>query len=64
MKTLKINENDFFNQYAIYFLEKVIAIVKVERGSNQCYEVEMIDKSPSLLIRVYDFIRLKWNHQM
>lgn len=64
MKTLKINENDFFNQYAIYFLEKVIAIVKVERGSNQCYEVEMMDKSPSLLIRVYDFIRLKWNHQM
>lgn len=64
MKTLKINENDFFTQYAIYFLEKVIAIVKVERGSNQCYEVEMIDKSPSLLIQVYDFIRLKWNHQM
>ena len=64
MKTLKINENDFFGQYAIYFLEKVIAIVKVERRSNQCYEVEMIDKSPSLLIRVYDFIRLKWNHQM
>ena len=64
MKTLKINENDFFGQYAIYDLGKVIAIVKVERGSNQCYEVEMMNKSPSLLIRVYDFIRLKWNHQM
>lgn len=64
MKTIKINENDFFNQYAIYDEGRVVAIVKVERGNNQCYEVEMLNKVPSLLIRVYDFIRLKWNHQM
>ena len=64
MREIKINENDFFNQYAIYDVGRVVAIVKVERGSNQCYEVEMLNKSPILLIQVYDFIRLKWNHQM
>ena len=64
MREFKINENDFFNQYAIYDVGRVVAIVKVERGSNQCYEVEMLNKSPILLIQVYDFIRLKWNHQM
>lgn len=64
MREFKINENDFFNQYAIYDVGIVVAIVKVERGSNQCYEVEMLNKSPILLIQVYDFIRLKWNHQM
>lgn len=64
MREIKINGNDFFNQYAIYDLGRVVAIVKVERGSNQCYEVEMINKSPLLLLQVYDFIRLKWNHQM
>ena len=64
MREFKINENDFFNQYAIYDVGRVVAIVKVERGSNQCYEVEMLNKSPILLLQVYDFIRLKWNHQM
>ena len=64
MREIKINGNAFFNQYAIYDVGRVEAIVKVERGSNQCYEVEMLNKSPILLIQVYDFIRLKWNHQM
>lgn len=60
MREIKINENAFYNHYAIYDEGRVVAIVKVDRESNQCYEVEMINKIPSLLIRVYDFIRLKW----
>lgn len=61
MKTIQINKTDFYTQFAIFNESgRIIAIAKVENTNKDCYEVEMIDKSPVELLAVYDFIRVNW----
>lgn len=50
----------FYTQYAIYNESEILAIVKVTNDSKTCYEIEMLNKSPSELLNVYDYIRLEW----
>lgn len=61
MKAIQINKTDFYTQFAIFNESGIIvAIVKVEHEINNCYEVVMMDKSPSQLLTIYDFIRANW----
>lgn len=61
MKATKISNNGFSSQFIIFGERKQpIAIVKVTNESKECFEVEMLEKTPMDLFDVYDFIRANW----
>lgn len=61
MTTRLITITEFYTQYAlINEAQRVIALVKVSHFNKCAYEVEMLDKAPSQLISVFDYIRANW----
>ena len=56
-----ITITEFYTQYAlINENQRVIALVKVAKDNNSAYEVDMLEKAPSYLINVFDYIRANW----
>jgi len=61
MKTAKISNNEFSSKFIIFGERKQpLAIVSVTNDSKECFEVEMLEKTPMDLFIVYDFIRANW----
>lgn len=54
-----LNKTNFYEQYGIYENDILIAIVKIS-PENTPYQVEMMEKSPSYLIAVFDYLRAEW----
>ena len=59
MTKIQINKTNFYTQYAIFEEGVLIAVVKVS-PENTPYQVEMMEKSPSYLLAVFDYLRANW----
>ena len=59
MKKYLLYSNEFFDSYYIIENHRPIAIVKVSKEKIP-YEVDMVEKAPSYLIAVFDYLRAEW----
>ena len=54
-----LTQTNFYQQYGIFENGVLIALVKIS-PENTPYQVDMMEKSPSYLIAVFDYLRAEW----
>lgn len=56
-----ITQTEFYQQYGVFEEGKLIALVKISPEGTPYY-VDMMEKSPSYLIAVFDYLRVEWRN--